>query len=75
MAAFGPEGGKLAITLYPLETVPDNVEIFRVAASSVYDEENKSTLEDIVKLWQVLVNEGKVKPNPVKVRCYMRLGA
>ncbi|KZO97061.1 NAD(P)-binding protein [Calocera viscosa TUFC12733] len=66
IASLSSEGGKVIITLPYSGNAPDSVEVIRVLSGTAYVPEKKEDTAGLTRLWQALVNEGRLKPNPVK---------
>ncbi|KZO97059.1 GroES-like protein [Calocera viscosa TUFC12733] len=67
IAALSSEGGKVAVSLPYSGNAPDSVEVLPVTSALLYSPGREAELEGLTRLWQALVNEGKLKPNPVKI--------
>jgi hypothetical protein len=59
---------EVQIILAPTQPAPDGVTVHRIFAGVVYAPEESEHLVRLTALWQVLVDEERLKPNPVKVR-------
>lgn len=66
-AAALTDGGKVATTLPYDGPVPEGVEVLAVASEAIFEEKHTEELEGLRKLWQALVDAGKLKPTPVQV--------
>ncbi|KZT50837.1 GroES-like protein [Calocera cornea HHB12733] len=66
LAALSSEGGKIAITLPYAGAVPDSVELLGVNASALHSR-MLHDVPELTRLWQALINEGKLRPHPFKI--------
>jgi hypothetical protein len=74
MAALSMEGGKVAVTLPYQGAVPDKVQVIPIGVEHAFDEDKLPELKRLRGMFQVLLDEGMLKPNPIQVSIkYMRI--